>query len=86
MRNSGKKVFVTLFMIVLLLSFVATEAGPLPLLAEAHAAAMYHGNKSSHVFHRPGCRYYGCKNCVVVFTSREQALAEGFRPCKICRP
>ncbi|MGE4554161.1 MAG: Ada metal-binding domain-containing protein [Desulfovibrionaceae bacterium] len=57
------------------------------LLAVAAAAGMvYHGNRNSHVFHRPGCRYYDCKNCVVVFHSRQEALEAGFRPCKVCNP
>jgi len=65
---------------------VARQGGP-GLAARADAAAMvYHGNQSSHVFHRPGCRYFNCKNCVVVFGSRQEALAAGFRPCKICNP
>ena len=50
------------------------------------AGTVYHGNQNSYVFHRPGCRYYNCKNCVVVFGSRQEALAAGFRPCKICKP
>lgn len=46
----------------------------------------YHGNVTSHIFHRPGCRWYNCKNCVAVFHSREEALRAGYRPCKICKP
>jgi len=54
---------------------------------EARAASLvYHGNRKSYVFHRPGCRYFNCGNCVVVFASRQEALAAGFRPCKICKP
>ena len=50
------------------------------------AQTVYHGNVKSKVFHRPGCRYYDCKNCVVSFKSRDQALRAGYRPCKICKP
>jgi len=54
---------------------LAVEKAPLPLVADAHASSiMYHGNKKSHVFHRSGCRYYNCKNCLVLFSSRKQAL------------
>jgi hypothetical protein len=47
---------------------------------------VYHGNTQSHVFHRPGCRYYNCKNCTAVFHSREAAISTGYRPCKVCNP
>jgi micrococcal nuclease len=49
-------------------------------------ATVCHGNKSSHVFHKPTCRYYWCKNCVVEFEKREEVIAAGFRPCGQCRP
>jgi len=50
------------------------------------AAAEYHGNVNSHVFHAPGCRYYNCQNCTAVFHSRQAAIQAGYRPCKICNP
>ena len=50
------------------------------------AAAKYHGDKSSMIFHQSSCRHYNCKNCTVVFTSREAAIAAGYRPCKVCNP
>lgn len=50
------------------------------------AKTVYHGNVRSKKFHRPGCRYYYCKNCRQRFTSREQALKAGYVPCKVCRP
>jgi len=60
-------------------------------LALAGAAALaqglvYHGNVSSHIFHRPGCRYYTCGACSAVFSSREAAIKAGYRPCKVCKP
>lgn len=70
--------------LVLLLAF-ALNSGFVPV-STAHAAAKLHGNKNSYIFHQPVCRYYDCKNCVVIFSSRDQAIASGFRPCKICRP
>lgn len=45
-----------------------------------------HGNVKSGIFHGPGCRYYNCKNCTVVFMGREEAINAGYRPCKICKP
>lgn len=46
----------------------------------------YVGNVSSQVFHRADCRHAGCANCTSVFTSREEAIAAGFRPCGTCKP
>lgn len=47
---------------------------------------VYHGNTSSKIFHSPSCRYYTCKNCTRNFSSRDAAIAAGYRPCKVCRP
>ncbi len=71
---------------------LAREQTPLPTnsapaLAPASAAPpVYHGNLKSKKFHRPGCRYYACPNCQAVFHSRQEALAAGYVPCKVCRP
>jgi hypothetical protein len=46
----------------------------------------YHGNTRSHIFHKPGCRYYNCRKCTAEFSSRDEAIEAGYRPCKICRP
>lgn len=55
-------------------------------LAVAANTSSYHGNINSGIFHRPGCQHYNCKNCIAVFTSREEAISNGYRPCKICKP
>jgi hypothetical protein len=31
--------------------------------------------QESHVFHAPHCRHFNCRNCTVVFHSREECLA-----------
>ena len=83
-----RKLLIPAFVILaLLFAGLAVEGTALTALTEAQAASIvYHGNRKSHIFHQPRCRYYNCKNCVVEFTSRQQALAAGFRPCKICKP
>ena len=48
--------------------------------------SVYHGNTSSKKFHKPSCRYYNCKNCTAVFSSRQKAIAAGYEPCKVCNP
>jgi hypothetical protein len=64
-----------------------------PLAAETTAGdaageqeVVYHGNRQSHIFHQPSCRYYSCANCTVVFKSREEAVKAGYRPCGVCKP
>ncbi|GAB7078717.1 hypothetical protein JCM14635_12610 [Megalodesulfovibrio paquesii] len=55
--------------------------------AMLHAAgATYHGNTESGIFHIQGCKHFNCKRCTAVFESRDAAIAEGYRPCKTCKP
>jgi endonuclease YncB( thermonuclease family) len=46
----------------------------------------YHGNANSHKFHHSGCRHFNCKNCDVIFGSRDEAIQAGYSPCGMCRP
>lgn len=46
----------------------------------------YHGNVTSRVFHRSGCSHYDCKDCTARFSSRKEALGQGYKPCGLCRP
>ena len=46
----------------------------------------YHGNVRSGVFHQSTCKDFNCKNCTANFSSREEAIAAGYRPCGGCRP
>ena len=51
-------------------------------------AAMYIGNKKSHVFHLESCgsvKKMSEKN-KVEFDSRDEAIAEGYKPCSNCNP
>ncbi len=50
------------------------------------ADIVYHGNVRSKVFHRPGCKDYNCLNCTARFSTREDALDAGYRPCGGCKP
>ena len=52
------------------------------------ASGIYIGNKSTHIFHRDSCssvKRMSEKN-KVEFLSRDDAIAEGFDPCKNCNP
>jgi micrococcal nuclease len=50
------------------------------------AGIVYHGNVKSKVFHKAGCKYFDCSNCMAVFQNRVEAVGAGFRSCKICKP
>ena len=54
-----------------------------PLKTEGN---LYHGNRRSKIFHQSSCKDFNCKNCVVIFQSREEAIKAGYRPCGGCRP
>jgi hypothetical protein len=45
---------------------------------------LLHGNTRSGVFHWPGCAFYEGKECTAKFLSREEAVAGGYKPCKLC--
>ena len=63
----------------------ASESGSDPP-GQPAITGQYHGNIKSHSFHRPRCRHFNCKNCTVVFESRQEAIEAGYRPCGICKP
>jgi hypothetical protein len=44
------------------------------------------GHDGSRVFHDPSCRFYDSAGVTVEFASRAQAIAAGWKPCKLCRP
>jgi len=53
---------------------------------KADSAGPFHGNIKSKVFHCSSCQHYNCKNCVVIFNTREGAEKAGFHPCGNCKP
>jgi len=61
----------------------ATAVAP---IAVETTAASYVGNTNSHRFHRNSCTYADCRNCTAKFTTREEAIAAGYRPCGTCNP
>lgn len=61
--------------------------------SEKHAALLpktdsgpYRGNTQSLIFHRPDCRWYACTHCTRIFSTPQEAIEKGYRPCSICRP
>jgi len=94
MRPRRGKAWATALLLALLLCSLAAwaqtsvppKSQPDAAMRVAQTETVYHGNVSSKKFHRPGCRYYYCKNCTARFTSREQAIQAGYVPCKVCKP
>lgn len=44
----------------------------------------FRGNRSSRVFHAPGCLDYDCANCTIALASIDDARSHGFRPHAAC--
>lgn len=49
-------------------------------------SGILHGNVKSKVFHQSDCKYYDCKNCTAEFSSRKDALQNGYKSCGLCKP
>jgi hypothetical protein len=69
-----------------LILIVILLAGICAINLAAGELEIYHGNTRSYVFHRSSCRYFDCQNCTKIFKTREEALAAGYRPCRVCNP
>lgn len=52
------------------------------------ASGTYIGNSNSHKFHVPTCKSVGkmSEKNKVTFTSRNEAINQGYQPCKNCNP
>ena len=52
------------------------------------AAGTYIGNSNSHKFHYPTCKSVGkmSEKNKVIFSSRDEAINQGYEPCKNCNP
>lgn len=44
------------------------------------------GNAKSRIFHYHGCRSYAGKGNTERFAGRKEAVAAGYKPCKLCGP
>ena len=44
------------------------------------------GNTGTFVFHNPGCQYSKSKKCTADFSTREEAIKKGYKPCGTCKP
>lgn len=44
------------------------------------------GNEESRVFHKASCQYAKSKKCTASFATRDEAVAEGYKACGVCKP
>lgn len=63
-----------------------TASLPQRFAATASGGGSFSGNVKSGAFHRSSCKHFNCKNCTKSFSSRQQALDAGYRPCGNCKP
>ncbi len=79
----------------LVIAVVATAAGAAGAGVLLHKSAgkkkagnagtgIYRGSHNSKTLHQTGCRYYDSKKLTRVFRDLPEALAAGYRACKIC--
>lgn len=65
----------------------ATHATPKAASAgSANVNATYLGNPKSMKFHRPSCRTIKHPERFVSLSSRDEAVASGYKPCGVCNP
>jgi hypothetical protein len=44
------------------------------------------GNTGTLIFHSSGCQYSKSKKCTAVFSTKKEAIEEGYKPCGTCKP
>ena len=54
--------------------------------APVNESVQFKGNIETLVFHSVTCNFASGKNCSMDFTTKEEAEAQGYKPCKICMP
>ena len=70
----------------ILSDFIRFEVARLkPLRTHSTKPAVLKGNVRSRVFHNPGCRSSGGRECTAEFSTPEEAQAAGFRQCRLCK-
>lgn len=62
------------------------EASRPPETARNTGPVAYIGNQSSKKFHRSGCHFGPGPKNTVPLRSREDAIRQGYEPCKVCKP
>lgn len=75
---------------VAIVAFTATQSNNSSVTSQSAsssvATARYIGNSNSMKFHKKSCSHLPDKDSQVYYTTREQAIKDGMKPCKICNP
>ena len=50
------------------------------------SATRFKGNAETLVFHSIDCKFSQGKKCTTEFATREEAVEQGYKPCKVCAP
>lgn len=68
-------------------SFVGANANPPPIKSSVVEEDII-ANSRTGIFHRADCQYVSrmSANNMVPYSSRDDAIDDGYRPCKKCRP
>lgn len=85
-RSNPRRLLVVVLLALALLSGVVSPlvAGEVPQVCQA--AAYYIGNVRSRKFHLPTCRTLPAPANRVEFSSRQEAINQGYSPCGNCNP
>ncbi|MDO5291154.1 MAG: MBL fold metallo-hydrolase [bacterium] len=67
-------------------SAVTNNKDTTPTKAPVSVSTSYIGNTNSKKFHDPDCSSLPEEKNQIAFTSREEAIAAGYEPCKRCNP
>jgi endonuclease YncB( thermonuclease family) len=59
---------------------------PQPTVAPQPATFLVYASSQSDVYHLGGCRYVKRIKYLITFNSPSEAIASGYRPCKVCQP
>ena len=70
--------------LLVLLAVMALSAAPLP--SSSAAPDYYLGNPRSMKFHYADCRTIKHPENFVVISTRDAAIASGYKPCGVCKP
>ena len=66
--------------------YTQTDEPPIISYRDPQDQAGYIGNLRSHKFHSPECKNLPQEENCIYFGTREEALAQGYEPCKTCNP
>lgn len=70
--------------LALIVRFIGVATAP----AVGDATTVYYGSSKSYIYHLPSCPWaqkISSEN-LIIFKSKPDSAAKGYRPCKVCKP